>query len=491
MSSVVDANIFNDFVEIVHVSNTDGAQALLPTITAKHDVIGLGASMESTLLCTTVTARSLPEDDASKRAPVDIVVALDVSGSMTGRKLDLCKDTIKLLLRELSSQDRFGLVTFGDEANLEIPVRKLTKENKESSLNKVKSLSTQGCTNISGGIGLAARELTAVESPHEVRAVFLLTDGHANRGVADKKGIVELTKACLGSNDGQRSTAIHCFGYGSDHDQDVLSDISSAAEGGSYYFVDQDSDVSSAFGDALGGVLSVVAQNTVVKLKVPSEASGYGVSISSVRHDKAVKQADGSYHIDIGDFYAEESRDIIVETSLSKEGRGEIKIPHIEASISFLDTIQKKMVADLTVIGSIARPEGTEVSRANLYVALQCIRIQATEVMRTTEVLADSNQLEKAKSNISDFIKLLTFEAAELGQSSSPMVVNLLLELNTISSGLSSRSEYQYTTSKYMKSKMTSHQQQRCFAANEGSVDMYRSSRKGQMSKKLKRLAKK
>merc|ERR1712154_291632 len=111
-----------------------------------------------------------------------------------------------------------------------------------------------------------------------------------------------------------------------------------------YYFVDQDSDVSSAFGDALGGVLSVVAQNTVVKLSVPSEASGRGVSIVSVRHDKAVKQADGSYHVPIGDFYAEESRDIIIEASLSKQGGDEMKLPHIEASLSYVDTIQKKMV---------------------------------------------------------------------------------------------------------------------------------------------------
>merc|ERR1712154_642488 len=211
----------------------------------------------------------------------------------------------------------------------------------------------------------------------------------------------------------------------------------------------------------------------------------------SVRHDKAVKQADGSYHVPIGDFYAEESRDIIVETSLSKEGGDEMKLPHIEASLSYLDTIQKKMVSDHRIVGSIARPEGTEVSKANSHVALQWMRIKSTEMMRATEVLADQNQLEKARSDISRFIADLTEEAAALGESGSAIVIQLLSELNTISSGLSSSNEYRSITSKYMKSKMMSHVQQRCWASNEESMDMYRSSKKSSIAQKFKKALKK
>lgn len=488
--SSVDTNMIDDFVAVADVNNADAVQALCTTITAKHDVIGMDASMESTQFCTTVTARSLPENDDS-RAPVDIVVALDVSGSMTGRKLALCKETLELLLRELGSEDRLGVVTFGNDATVEVPARKLSKANKDAALARIKNLHTSGCTNMSGGIALAATELDAVESPHEVRAVFLLTDGHANRGVADRNGIVELTKACLSSNNAKGPAAIHCFGYGSDHDQDMLSDISSATEGGSYYFVDQDSDVSSAFGDALGGVLSVVAQNTVVKLSVPSEASEHGVSILNVRHDKAVKQADGSYHIQIGDFYAEESRDIIVETSLSQDDNDEMKIPHIEVSISYIDTIQKKMVTDQNVIGSITRPMGAEVSEANSHVVLQCMRIKATEVMQATEVLADGNKFLEAKSSINKVILLFDKEKEVLDKSANQnemmQATELLSEMNTIADGLNSRTEYQSNTSKFMKSKIRSHAHQRCMASSETTYSAYRSSKKSAMASMFKK----
>lgn len=52
-------------------------------------------------ICATVKASELPAGDEFARASVDIVVALDVSGSMRVEKLDLCKMTLNLLLREL------------------------------------------------------------------------------------------------------------------------------------------------------------------------------------------------------------------------------------------------------------------------------------------------------------------------------------------------------------------------------------------------------
>ena len=90
-----------------------------------------------------------------------VVVALDISGSMHGRKLDLCKETISLLIRELSPQDRFGLITFGSDTNIAIPARKLGIVDKESILSKIRRISTRGSTNLSGGIGLAAQEMQA------------------------------------------------------------------------------------------------------------------------------------------------------------------------------------------------------------------------------------------------------------------------------------------------------------------------------------------
>ena len=473
-----------EFVQIsMEIDDAKEEDALSIKVSPRCETVGLAVAQKSMDFCATMTARCLPEEEDSERASVNIVVALDISGSMNGRKLELCKETLSLLLRELSSEDRFGLITFGSQAKLEIPARKLTDINRKLAISKIKSIQTLGQTNMSGGIGMAINELQFIESTHEVRTIFLLTDGLANIGVSNTKGIVYLTKGCLESEsnfkgDDKNGTkgpiSIHCFGYGLDHDREMLHDISQATQGGTYYFVEQDCNVLSAFGDALGGVLSVVAQNTVVTLKAPDEARELGVLILNVKHDKAVKQPDGSYEVCIGDFYAEESRDIIVETTLSSKGNDNATgIPHLLVGISYLDTINKKLVPKgrTSITANILRPEGIDVLPTNIHVVLQCIRIKAIEVISDAEKLANSNQLEKAKSTISNFMTNLQQEATQLGALNDPLISQLLMELQTIISGLVSRSEYLDKGSKYMTSRTLTHRRQRCTESTIGDLE--------------------
>ena len=178
---------------------------------------------------------------------------------MYGRKLDLCKETITLLLRELGVRDRFGLVTFGNNATVQIPTRILTKDNKQTAVDNIKRLRAGGCTNLSGGIGLAVQKLKSFDSPNEVQIIFLLIDGLANVGILNRDSIIQLTKGCVTLGKDLSHVAIHCFGYGVYHDREILRDISQVTEGGEYYFIEDDSEVSSAFGSALVAILSVVA----------------------------------------------------------------------------------------------------------------------------------------------------------------------------------------------------------------------------------------
>lgn len=454
-------------------------QTLDLKLTPRYDTIGRVATQLETHFCATVTARDIPDDDESIRAPVDIVVALDISASMDGRKLELCKETLTLLLRELSLRDRFGLVTFGSEAEIQIPARKLTKANKEIAIRKINNLRTKGCTNLSDGIMLTMQEIKSIESPNEVQTMFLLTDGLANRGISDRKGILQHTQICIPSG----TLAIHCFGYGVDHDREMLRDISQATDGGTYYFVENDSDVASAFGDAIGGVLSVVAQNTVLTFDASNDHS---VRITDILHDKAVKQESGSYTVDLGDFYAEESRDIILNVALaSGSDLGLEPIPHLSASMTYMDTINKKLAKCESIQGSILRPDGSEVSQVNEHVALQYIRVSITKTIAEAEQIATSGNLEAAKSKINSAIEYLNRESATFDES-YPLISQLLGELNTILSGLSTRDMWESRGSCYMQERISTHQNQRCSESSTvATMNVYRSSKKSKCSSNL------
>mmetsp|Transcript_12553 Transcript_12553/g.27138 ORF Transcript_12553/g.27138 Transcript_12553/m.27138 type:complete len:559 (-) Transcript_12553:134-1810(-) len=518
--------------------DVDGAvPALSLSVTPRHDTIGIGSGLKSTQVCVTVKARDLPDDDENgdqTRASVDIVVALDVSGSMAGDKLDQCKETLELLLRALLPRDRFGLITFASDARIDIPAQSMTAQNKEAALRKIKALQTRGCTNISAAIGLASQEMKMIESANEVRTIFLLTDGHANEGMTDAKDVTLATKRCLvegvSSFDADTSTStsksgdrcldgfmkklsvlspssssssipkdismksetkddsppisLHCFGYGVDHDSQFLRQVSNATPGGTYYFVKNDSNVGAAFGDALGGILSVVAQSAMVNIKVLPEASNLGVTVKIYHADQLQRGMD-LYSVTLGDFYAEESRDVVFDLALAtplkgKAGGDGSSIPHVQITLAATDAIQKRPLMIGPVTCSVKRPDANDISEANHHVLVQWLRVYATQEMADAEKLASDGKLAAARAKVQKAMQ--TIQGTPGVDQSHGLVRQLTAELETISEGLSSRHTYSSGGAHYIHRSLQTHTYQRCAEDTHETPNVYRSSNKASMS---------
>jgi Mg-chelatase subunit ChlD len=487
--------------------NVDTHAALSVSVLPKNDVIGMDAmtneqeKITTTEICVSIKARDLP-DNEDERAPVDIIVALDVSGSMSGQKLHLCKRTLDLLLRVLLPQDRFGLVSYGSDARLEIPARHMTADNKQVALQKISALTTCDRTNISAAIGLATQEMRAIEMPNDVRSIFLLTDGLANEGISDRAGLVELTKNCLDNSDwvvdfgenlslgrpdqkmpAQKSNgspiSFHTFGYGLDHDAALLCEMASAT--GSYYFVEDDKNVGSAFGDALGGILSVVAQNAVVTIKVSPEALALGVGITEVLHDQAVARENGSYTVTVGDFYAEEERDVVFQVKLATLASPPTNnpIPHAMISLAYTDTLDKRLVqSDDVVVCTIVRPSGAEISKENPHVVAQSLRVYAAQEMAETEKLASEKRFDEAKLHMQRFRGHYAQQSAEV-QALSTAVFRDSCEAEE---ALDDQGDYERKGAQMMYSRIRSHQQQRSAPASMDGNVAYTTKRKAAFS---------
>jgi len=394
-----------------------GIDSLSLSIAPKYDAIGLLRDETETQVCATVESSaaatawmlSSDNDDDSKRAPVHIVVALDVSGSMAGSKLSLCKRALPLLLRSLQPTDRFGLVCYGTDATVDVPIRFATDEHREKSLRTIRDLKTRGQTNMGKALQLAFEQLyRGTCEPNEVRCVFLLTDGHANTGITDPDAIVAFASKCASKaaslkyakNGLSRPINLFTFGYGQDHNVNLLEGLADSTEGGSYYFVEDVDGVGEAFGDALGGVFSVVAQNAVVIVDVPEQAAAEGVSVAKIHHDKVVRPGDGSFAITVGDVYAQESRDVVIDVVLAKSRPKKAKttsVPHIVVSLAYTDTLQKKLVATGTLSCSIARPKSKTISDPNPQVLAHCLRVKAVEDMKAAAADAAAGRSDRAR----------------------------------------------------------------------------------------------
>eukprot|EP00978_Attheya_sp_CCMP212_P026865 scaffold89095_cov46-Attheya_sp.AAC.4 len=467
----------------------------------RHDLIGNESPANMTQICATIKANELPR----ARAPVDIIVALDVSGSMRVGKLDLCKKTLGMILRELHSHDRFGLVVFDTDARLEIHITELSDEYKEVALSKIEHLETGGFTNISAAIELAVKELKSVQAPNEVRTIFLLTDGHPNRGIRDEYGIRQFTKERLASYTPMGAyeppITIHSFGYGSDHDVHLLRSVSHDTAGGSYYHIHNDASVASAFGDALGGILSVIAQNVVLTIRLPPENSKYkdgpegiddAIDVHHWHDQKKQKMDDGSFNVILGDFYAEESRDVVFEVPLQRRESKELNededeyepIPHAIVSLTYMDTIRKRAVTRSPLTAFISRPDGREMSDSNLHVAVQWLRVRATKAMTEAGQLSRNGDLKGARGVIQNGLNEIWREST-IGIQSDPIVAQVIVDLNEVLQGLESTIVYDGYGAYHLESKRQTHMMQRSAESSTNTNNVYQGKSKRAMAHRM------
>ena len=100
------------------------------------------AAQTRTMLVT-VEARSgaaLGGATEDKRGGVDLVLVLDVSGSMQGNKIALVKRTVEQLTEQLQSQDRVSVVSFDDRARRVTKLLRMTDEGKLKLRSQVRGL---------------------------------------------------------------------------------------------------------------------------------------------------------------------------------------------------------------------------------------------------------------------------------------------------------------------------------------------------------------
>jgi len=209
--------------------------------------------------------------DPAERVPIDLVVVIDTSGSMSGDRIKLTQITTKFVVNNLHSGDYFSLVQYNSFVRVEEPLNPYNKKNVKNIEQIIDSLHATGGTNLSEGLEEGIHVAVGSKSENKVSAVLLLTDGHAS--VHNPAGIIARAR-------GDKTCNVFCFGFGADHDAKLLQKI--ADEGnGLYYFIEKEADISSAFADCLGGLISVAAQKMILTIEPLS-----GVTIKKVLGSK-------------------------------------------------------------------------------------------------------------------------------------------------------------------------------------------------------------
>jgi Mg-chelatase subunit ChlD len=149
-----------------------------------------------------------PQETIS-HVPCDIVLAIDVSGSMSTEApapaanpsqserngltvLDLTKHAARTILENLDERDRLGIVTFSTEAKVVQQLLPMTKKNKKGAWDRIEKLKVESMTNLWHGILEGIKLFDDDERPNCVPAIMVLTDGLPNHMYALTKCVERL-----------------------------------------------------------------------------------------------------------------------------------------------------------------------------------------------------------------------------------------------------------------------------------------------------------
>ncbi len=251
------------------------------------------------------------KDWENERAPICLVPVIDISGSMTGDKLNYAKKSAIKLVEHLKPGDYIGLVAFSTDVYEISPCIEATSENKSKLITKIQEINAVCSTNFAGGLLKGLEFSNSADLPEKLlRRVIILTDGLANVGIATRRNeLIPLLEKNLGKS------SVSAFGYGADADQELLADIATKG-GGNYAFIDNPDRAINAFAKELGGLLSVYAQNIQIELEMQN-----GHTIEKVISDVDAKGDAKKTTIKLHDILSEETQHVVTELKLSKQSQ--------------------------------------------------------------------------------------------------------------------------------------------------------------------------
>jgi len=159
--------------------------------------------------------------------PRDLVVVVDVSGSMAGSKIEQARSAVQGLLDEMRPDDRFRLVSFSNGVHrLDTEWRSADRRSLADARRWIGNLRADGGTNIEGALEAA---FEVAPGRDRLPLVVFLTDGLPTVGEQDP---AKISNAVEGRRGRYR---IFAFGVGHDVNTGLLDRLSEATRGTTQY----------------------------------------------------------------------------------------------------------------------------------------------------------------------------------------------------------------------------------------------------------------
>ncbi len=342
------------------------------------------------------------------RAPINVAIVLDRSGSMQGEKIQRAREAAIGALDLLSSRDIVSIIAYDSDVNVLVPATKLT--DKEQVANIIRAIQPGGNTALFGGVSKGAAEVRKFMDDKHVNRVILLSDGLANVGPSAPGELGE-----LGASMKKENISVSTLGLGLGYNEDLMVALAGKS-GGNHQYIENASELAGIFRREFDDVLSVVAQSVDVRIEIPE-------GIRPVRVLGNAADINGQSVITrLSQVYSDQQKHVVVEVEIPADlahaavdanGAEIAKLsPLARVSVSYMNMMSES-TETLTGEVSVSFSNSDEKVRASVNNAVMAdvVALVASEQNKLATEFLDRGDLERCRKSLEENAKFLNANA--------------------------------------------------------------------------------
>ncbi|MBC7238278.1 MAG: VWA domain-containing protein, partial [Chloroflexi bacterium] len=192
------------------------------------------------------------------RAPLNICLVIDRSGSMEGEPLEYTKKACAYVVDLLEPDDILSIVTFAEDVQVVMPPRKVV--NKELIKTHIMRIEVGDTTNLYDGLLVGGNQLKSLPLSNYTNRILLFTDGEPTTGIKDYPTITQLA-----GNLREEGIKVTALGFGLEYNEELLVGIARRG-GGNYYYISRPELIQEVFRREMESLLTVAARSPKVKV---------------------------------------------------------------------------------------------------------------------------------------------------------------------------------------------------------------------------------
>ena len=339
-----------------------------------------------------------------ERAPINVAIVLDRSGSMQGEKIEKAREAAINALDLLKPTDIVSIIAYDTDVSVLVT-------DKEQVVGVIRGIQANGNTALFGGVSKGAAEVRKFLDDKHVNRIILLSDGLANVGPSSPGELGD-----LGTSLKKENISVSTLGLGSGYNEDLMVNLAGKS-GGNHQFIENAAELASIFRREFDEALSVVAQEIDLKIEIPE-------GIRPVRVLGNAADINGQSVVTrLAQVYSDQQKHVVIEVEIpasmaieATDGNDEIKpVTLAKVAVTYANMCNHKSES---LEGSISvsfssDDEKVKASRDNSVMA-DVVGLLANERNKLATQFLDQGDIEACRKTLQENASYLSENGAEL-----------------------------------------------------------------------------